>query len=248
MIGPNGMNAACKIAVVTCSSRPPAREWKDRDEVRRWRAAGRDSWIDAGGFLGVQAVGGLLTHVERRLRLRHRPLSCSLRCPDWGGRGDGAREGAQKSWTGRLHEWLHARPVGQFLARKRPRRLFVASLRSRAVGPSDDELTDDGDVCPQVSGPAHADRRYLASEITPGARLDSPSRRNPFHPSPNVGSPPRPSVPRTGWLPASVSAPWRPRARVSPLRAPALWSSARRSPPPRPSWSSAKVRTAPAPR
>ena len=89
MIGPNGMNAACKIAVVTCSSRPPAREWKDRDEVRRWRAAGRDSWIDAGGFLGVQAVGGLLTHVERRLGLRHRPLValCAVQTVEEGGTG-----------------------------------------------------------------------------------------------------------------------------------------------------------------
>ena len=165
-----------------------------------------------------------------------------------GGRG---AQGAQKSWTGRLHEWLHARPVGQFLARKRPRRLFVASLRSRAVGPSDDELTDDGDVCPQVSGPAHANPlSRVRDDPRRATRLALPTE--PFSPFRlNVGrsrSPPRPSVPRTGWLPASVSAPWRPRARVSPLRAPALWSSARRSPPPRLSWSSAKVRTAPAPR
>ena len=126
-----------------------------------------------------------------------------------------------------------------------------ASLRSRAVGPSDDELTDDGDVCPQVSGPAHANPlSRVRDDPRRATRLALPTE--PFSPFRlNVGrsrSPPRPSVPRTGWLPASVSAPRRPRARVSPLRAPALWSSARRSPPPRPSWSSAKVRPAPAPR
>lgn len=162
-------------------------------------------------------------------------------------RKDGAtgREGAQKSWTGRSPSSPAdpGRPVN--------RSEKATSLRSRAVGPSDDELTDDGDVCPQVSGPAHANPlSRVRDDPRRATRLALPTE--PFSPSRlNVGrsrSPPRPSVPRTGWLPASVSAPRRPRARVSPLRAPALWSSARRSPPPRPSWSSAKVRPAPAPR
>ena len=52
--------------------------------------------------------------------------------------------------------------------------------------------------------------------------------------------------PVTGWLPASVSARC-PRARVSPPRAPVPWSSARPSPLPSPSWSSAKVRLEPNP-
>ena len=111
----------------------------------------RRSWIDAGEFLGVQAVGGSLTHVERRLGLRHRPLSSSLRCPDCGGTG---RRGAKVLKKIELAGRHRRTPDGQFLARKRPRR---PSLRSRAVGPFDDELTDDGDVCPQVSGPVHAD-------------------------------------------------------------------------------------------
>ena len=103
-----------------------------------------------GGFLGVQAVGGLLTHVERRLGLRHRPLSCSLRCPDCGGRGDGARRCSKK-----LDRPVARRSASFSLGNGHV--ALEASLRSRAVGPSDDELTDDGDVCPQVSGPAHAD-------------------------------------------------------------------------------------------
>lgn len=161
-------------------------------------------------------------------------------------RKDGAtgREGAQKSWTGRS-------PLDGQFSLGTEKATSPASLRSRAVGPSDDELTDDGDVCPQVSGPAHANPlSRVRDDPRRATRLALPTE--PFSPFRlNVGrsrSPPRPSVPRTGWLPASVSAPRRPRARVSPLRAPALWSSARRSPPPRPSWSSAKVRPAPAPR
>ena len=249
MIGPNGMNAACKIAVVTCSSRPPARDRKDRDEVRRWRTAGRDSWIDAGGFLGVQAVGGLLTHVERRLGLRHRPLSCSLRCPDCGGRGTGRPRCSKKL------DW----PVARMVARQAGR---TVSREEKATSPFRRiTLTRRRPIRRRT----HGRWRCLPSGEWPGPRRSALSRvrdhprratrlalpTEPFSPFRlNVGSrsPPRPSVPRTGWLPASVSAPWRPRARVSPLRAPALWSSARRSPPPRPSWSSAKVRTAPAPR
>lgn len=74
-------------------------------------------------------------------------------------KGATGREGAQKSWTRPValssSALLSAAvpPVGHFLAGKKA----TSPLRSRAVGPSDDELTDDGDVCPQVSGPAHAD-------------------------------------------------------------------------------------------
>lgn len=113
----------------------------------------RRSWIDAGEFLGVQAVGGSLTHVERRLGLRHRPLSSSLRCQDCGGRGDGARRCSKKL------DWpvATAGPRTASFSLGKGHVARVASLRSRAVGPFDDELTDDGDVCPQVSGPVHAD-------------------------------------------------------------------------------------------
>ena len=65
--------------------------------------------------------------------------------------GATGREGAQKSWTGRSPPPDPGRPV------PRSEKGHVASLRSRAVGPFDDKLTDDGDVCPQVSGPVHAD-------------------------------------------------------------------------------------------
>lgn len=76
----------------------------------------RRSWIDAGEFLGVQAVGGSLTHVERRLGLRHRPLSSSLRCPDCGGTG---RRGAKVLKKIELAGRHRRTPDGQFLARKK---------------------------------------------------------------------------------------------------------------------------------
>ena len=201
-----------------------------------------------GRFLGAQAVGGSLTHVERRLGLRHRPLSSSLRRPDCGGRGRrGAKVLKKVGLAGRQAHRRTGRPVSRSEKATSP----GSSLRSRAVGPSDDELTDDGDVCPQVSGPAHANPlSRVRDDPRRATRLALPTE--PFSPSrlkcrplaltsSSFGAPNRMAS-------ASVSAPRRPRARVSPLRAPALWSSARRSPPPRPSWSSAKVRPAPAPR
>ena len=84
----------------------------------------------------------------------------------------------------------------------------------------------------------------------PRATRDAQSRRpfSPVHPLhvSAARSPPISLCPVTGWLPASVSARC-PRARASPPRAPAPWSSARPSPLPSPSWSSAKVRLEPNP-
>ena len=202
--------------------------------------------VDSSGSRCVNAVEGSLTHVNRRLRLCHRPPSSSKRVRTVGIGGEvGAHFPLERS--------DRMRSVGAFLARagekkakRRPRRATTLTRRRHnrrrthrrwRCLPSGESS---GDANPTPFGEYHP----------PRATRDAQSRRTLFtRPSVHVSaarSPPISLRPVTGWLPASVSARC-PRARVSPPRAPAPWSSARPSPLPSPSWSSAKVRLEPNP-
>jgi len=111
--------------------------------------------VDRRGRVPGRSSGRRVTHPRRASSwVAPSPTSCSLRCPDCGGRGDGAPKVLKKVGRAGRKPVLAGRPVSRS---EKKATSPSSSLRSRAVGPSDDELTDDGDVCPQVSGPAHAD-------------------------------------------------------------------------------------------
>ena len=201
--------------------------------------------VDSSGSRCVNAVEGSLTHVNRRLRLCHRPPSSSKRVRTVGIGGEvGAHFPLERS--------DRMRSVGAFLqerrkeAKRRPRRATTLTRRRH-----NRRRTHRRWRClPSGESPGTRNQRRSAN-IIPRGRPETPNRRNPFHPC--IRSMCRPLAhlavslcPVTGWLPASVSARC-PRARVSPPRAPAPWSSARPSPLPSPSWSSAKVRLEPNP-
>ena len=79
---PNGTNAACSTASVTCSSRPPAPRGRERREEDQTRVVG--------AARATRVSAGTRTDIQRRLRVRHETTG-AVSAPLGVARGKGAR-------------------------------------------------------------------------------------------------------------------------------------------------------------